>query len=240
VIQARIQARKSEKLGATREQLAKLLKEPIPRVRIRNSSGTFEVTLISMDEERSSVVVLWDGNVHREFKWGSIVWGPDGKGGDRKQKSDVGTSSGTSVVPHPAPQPTAQKKKTSVQKQSAAPNVYPSGSGNPSFLGSYPVQPSSYSSYGYPYPYYYPTYVPPGGKPSTVAASVPYQPYTRPPTLNISTAFKPTTTTASRPGGSNTKSETAPSTTGVPQANISDSTDGLKALSEAAVSAQTQ
>ena len=45
------------------------------RVKLRVSSGVFEVSLVRVIEERNSVEVLWDGGVKKEFKWGSLVWG---------------------------------------------------------------------------------------------------------------------------------------------------------------------
>lgn len=45
------------------------------RIKIRVSSGVFEVSLIRVIEETSSVEVLWDRGVKREFKWGSVVFG---------------------------------------------------------------------------------------------------------------------------------------------------------------------
>ena len=45
------------------------------RVKLRVSSGVFEVSLVRVIEERNSVEVLWDGGVKKEFKWGSVVWG---------------------------------------------------------------------------------------------------------------------------------------------------------------------
>ncbi|KAF9554238.1 hypothetical protein CPC08DRAFT_696904 [Agrocybe pediades] len=45
------------------------------RIKIRVSSGVFEVSLIRVVEESSSVEVLWDRGLKREFKWGSVVWG---------------------------------------------------------------------------------------------------------------------------------------------------------------------
>ena len=45
------------------------------RIKIRVSSGVFEVSLIRVIEETGSVEVLWDRGVKREFKWGSVVFG---------------------------------------------------------------------------------------------------------------------------------------------------------------------
>lgn len=45
------------------------------RIKIRVSAGVFEVSLIRVIEETTSVEVLWDRGVKKEFKWGSIVFG---------------------------------------------------------------------------------------------------------------------------------------------------------------------
>lgn len=45
------------------------------RIKIRVSSGVFEVSLIRVIEESSSVEVLWDRGLKKEFKWGSVVFG---------------------------------------------------------------------------------------------------------------------------------------------------------------------
>jgi hypothetical protein len=44
-------------------------------IKIRVSSGVFEVTLLKVIEETGSVEVLWDKEKKREFKWGSVVFG---------------------------------------------------------------------------------------------------------------------------------------------------------------------
>ena len=45
------------------------------RIKLRVSAGVFEVTLCRVVEESSSVEVLWDRGMKREFKWGSVVFG---------------------------------------------------------------------------------------------------------------------------------------------------------------------
>ncbi|KAF9530073.1 JmjC domain, hydroxylase-domain-containing protein [Crepidotus variabilis] len=45
------------------------------RIKIRVSAGVFEVSLIRVIEETGTVEVLWDQNVRKEFKWGSVVFG---------------------------------------------------------------------------------------------------------------------------------------------------------------------
>ena len=45
------------------------------RIKLRVSSGVFEVSLLSVNEERNTVEVIWDEGIKREFKWSSLVWG---------------------------------------------------------------------------------------------------------------------------------------------------------------------
>lgn len=45
------------------------------RIKVRVSAGVFEVSLLSVNEERGMVEVLWDDGMRREFKWGALVWG---------------------------------------------------------------------------------------------------------------------------------------------------------------------
>ena len=265
-----IAARKNEKLGAAKEQLAKLLTEPNPRIRIRNSSGTFEVTLISMDEQRNTVVVLWDGNVHREFKWGSILWGNEGKEVVAKAKEKPGpTTNGEPKTQQP--KSIAKKKTKTTPNQSTPaftstttatgngfypppPAFYQPGA-NGTYPTSYAVQPGY--GYGYPYPYYYPTYVPPGGKskPGTqTAAPLPYPAYSLPATQQFGFRSAPTAAQANTASNSTSTTITAPvstrTVTSVKTPTTSatsmtsnghqktDTSEGLKALSQTAITAQ--
>lgn len=45
------------------------------RIKVRVSSGVFEVSLLRVVDETKSVEVLWDQGVKREFKWGAIIFG---------------------------------------------------------------------------------------------------------------------------------------------------------------------
>ena len=45
------------------------------RIKVRVSTGVFEVSLISVDEDNGTVDVIWDGGIKRAFKWSSLVWG---------------------------------------------------------------------------------------------------------------------------------------------------------------------
>lgn len=51
---------------------------PMTRIKLRVSAGVFEVSLVRVVEESSSVEVLWDRGHKREFKWSSVVFGNTG------------------------------------------------------------------------------------------------------------------------------------------------------------------
>lgn len=68
-----LEAKKAYKQDKIRKDLLALA--PMSRIKIRVSAGIFEVSLIRVIEESSSVEVLWDRGVKREFKWGSVVFG---------------------------------------------------------------------------------------------------------------------------------------------------------------------
>ncbi|KAL0948093.1 hypothetical protein HGRIS_010714 [Hohenbuehelia grisea] len=65
--------KKANKHDKIREVLSSL--SPMARIKIRVSAGVFEVSLLRVIEETSSVEVLWDRGLKREFKWGSVVFG---------------------------------------------------------------------------------------------------------------------------------------------------------------------
>lgn len=67
------EAKKAQKQDKIRQQLIAL--PQMSRIKIRVSQGVYEVTLIRVVEETSSVEVLWDRGAKREFKWGSVVFG---------------------------------------------------------------------------------------------------------------------------------------------------------------------
>ncbi|KAJ6589191.1 JmjC domain, hydroxylase-domain-containing protein [Mycena capillaripes] len=48
---------------------------PLSRIKVRVSSGVFEVTLLRVLEDKGAVEVLWDAAEVREVKWGSILLG---------------------------------------------------------------------------------------------------------------------------------------------------------------------
>ncbi|KAH9475449.1 DNA damage-responsive transcriptional repressor RPH1 [Psilocybe cubensis] len=69
-VAAQKRANKNEKI---RNDLLAL--PSMSRIKIRVSAGVFEVSLIRVIEETSTVEVLWDRGQKKEFKWGSVVFG---------------------------------------------------------------------------------------------------------------------------------------------------------------------
>lgn len=68
-----IEAKKVHKQDKIRNELHLL--PTMSRIKVRVSSGVFEVSLLRVIDETKSVEVLWDRGVKREFKWGAIVFG---------------------------------------------------------------------------------------------------------------------------------------------------------------------
>ncbi|KIY43190.1 hypothetical protein FISHEDRAFT_26934, partial [Fistulina hepatica ATCC 64428] len=65
--------KRAAKISKIRDELLAL--PPMSRIKLRVSAGVFEVSLVRVIEETSSVEVLWDRGVSREFKWGTIIFG---------------------------------------------------------------------------------------------------------------------------------------------------------------------
>lgn len=72
-LQAVIEAKKVHKQDKIRNELHHL--PVMSRIKVRVSSGVFEVSLLRVIDETKSVEVLWDQGVKREFKWGAIIFG---------------------------------------------------------------------------------------------------------------------------------------------------------------------
>ena len=86
-----IEAKKTHKQDKIRNELHLL--PVMSRIKVRVSSGVFEVSLLRVIDETKSVEVLWDQGVKREFKWGAIISGnTDRTMGRRPDESGAGTS----------------------------------------------------------------------------------------------------------------------------------------------------
>jgi hypothetical protein len=66
------------------------------RIKLRVSSGVFEVSLISVDDYTGTVEVIWDAGQRRVFKWSSIVWGKT-EGQEIGQKPSVAAPGDSSL-----------------------------------------------------------------------------------------------------------------------------------------------
>ncbi|KAL4244558.1 JHDM3 histone demethylase family protein [Abortiporus biennis] len=65
--------KRQQKQDKIRNELVAL--PPMARIKVRVSTGVFEVSLVRVIEEEKAVEVLWDRGIKREFKWGSVILG---------------------------------------------------------------------------------------------------------------------------------------------------------------------
>ncbi|KAJ7602398.1 JmjC domain, hydroxylase-domain-containing protein [Mycena polygramma] len=177
---------------------------PLSRVKIRVSSGVFEVTLIRVLEDRGAVEVLWDNSEVREFKWGSVILGatslPTMSVADMRNGAAPNYGRPKAITPAPAHQPypsgyyqyAPPAAETQPQAQNAAPSSsaprYPSATASTSasqphhqvtHSGGTPSQPQSQVQAANPYgvfKYEYWPYPPyaPGTASSTQASNSAY------------------------------------------------------------------
>ena len=94
-LQAVIEAKKANKQDKIRNELHLL--PTMSRIKVRVSSGVFEVSLLRVIDETKSVEVLWDRGVKREFKWGAIVFGNTDRTVGQKPSEPGADTSCTSV-----------------------------------------------------------------------------------------------------------------------------------------------
>lgn len=199
-------AKKANKQDKIRNELISL--PPMSRIKIRVSSGVFEVSLVRIIEETKSIEVLWDRGVKREFKWGSVLFG---------------SSDGQAVVQKPA-EPAPMQLTLPPVLNTQAVSTYPGSAGSPSTVpptlaptlhlpahptpgntsvtGAWPyslyqtTQTQAYPSLPYSYPGYYVApqgHCPPANSSSTAHGTYRFQlqwqrPYAGPKTNADSTA----------------------------------------------------
>lgn len=72
----RNQAKRKEKTDAFIRGISAI--PPYARIRIKLPSGLFEVTLVSVDQQKEEVEVIWTTGSTRRCKWSTIVWDQDG------------------------------------------------------------------------------------------------------------------------------------------------------------------
>jgi len=192
---AEIEARKAHKQDKIRNELHHL--PMMSRIKVRVSSGVFEVSLLRVIDETKSVEVLWDQGVKREFKWGAIVFGnadrtigqrPAEPGADASLSSQamanftgIPSGSGGST---PVPPPVQTQQPTVVQPAGlpyVPPTINPYSSGAYSYQYQSQVSPYTYPGY---LPQGLPAYPPPGFVPDPSHYRAPLQwqqPYQGPP-----------------------------------------------------------
>lgn len=136
----------------TRIRDALLGMEPMARVKLRVSSGVFEVSLVRVIEETGSVEVIWDRGAKREFKWGNIVFGVTDTPVEQKpsQLSEAATASARVAdmpqLQHPPPQASTSYSMPAMQY--TPPHPYPPPAPH------YAPPPPQYSYYAPPAPQY--------------------------------------------------------------------------------------
>ncbi|KZV82646.1 JmjC-domain-containing protein [Exidia glandulosa HHB12029] len=139
------------------------------RVRVRVSSGVYEVSVVRVIEEDQAIEVLWSDGVKKMFKWGSIVWGATAPGegvmNANPTDSNAGASTSTASEPKlitpsakaladaaapPQPKPPAPPKPPKPPKVKATKSA--SASKSPLPYPYYPPPPPGYYYAPYPYP----------------------------------------------------------------------------------------
>ncbi|KAH6904857.1 jumonji superfamily protein [Coprinopsis sp. MPI-PUGE-AT-0042] len=151
-----------------------LLALPImSRIKIRVSSGVFEVSLLRVIEETGSVEVLWDRGLHREFKWGCVVFGStDGPVQQRPTEAQTpveygqtyastsGASRDTTATPTVPASTSSTPTITIPAAQPSTSSLYPYGTVvNAAWTYTPQRAPYGYAQggYGWTYPAYYQT-----------------------------------------------------------------------------------
>ncbi|KAG8875366.1 hypothetical protein FRB97_005178 [Tulasnella sp. 331] len=151
VVQERKKLAKQEKI---KQEVLALPAEA--RIRIKNSSGLCEVTLVSVNEERRSVIVLWTDGDRKEFQWSSIVWSdvPEGMvvrkvadelGALRPSVPPTSSASNGTSYPRLAPYPSSANKSSQHHRTASLPTKR-----EPTMYGVPESQPASTSQPSHP------------------------------------------------------------------------------------------
>ncbi|KAG8972313.1 hypothetical protein FRC05_010155 [Tulasnella sp. 425] len=194
-----VERKKQAKADQIRQDAIAL--EPESRIKIRTSSGVYEVMVVSVDSVRETVAVAWGGH-RREFSWKSVVWG-DLAPGTVVKKADEDMLPPRNYAPvHPPtqqPQPSTKPQANSpvlstnpsqstasqsVPKPTPAVAPHQAPYGYPYLHPQYPVpgHPSAYP-YGSAYSYYRTQmvyYNPPQSSPGTTQGASQPSPQTPP------------------------------------------------------------
>ncbi|EJD42482.1 JmjC-domain-containing protein [Auricularia subglabra TFB-10046 SS5] len=146
-------AKAERKRGREEKQRSQLLALPLgSRIRVRVSSGVYEVSLVRVEEEEQTVEVLWDDNVKRTFRWGSIIWH-----GDNLMKPDMDSAPPGSTKPVLI---TPSASATANANAAASTSAPPAAQDKPVAGPSKPTATKASTKAPLPYPYYPPP--PPG------------------------------------------------------------------------------
>ncbi|KAL0579727.1 hypothetical protein V5O48_002291 [Marasmius crinis-equi] len=185
---------------------------PMARIKIRVTAGVFEVTLLRVVEETSSVEVLWDRGSKREFKWGSVVFG-NTEGPVQSKPSEV-QAAPTPHVPEFQPNTTTAPAYTAPAPPPTYPSLVATTPQPPHHLQPAPsTTTTAYGQYaptayaGYPY-WTYPAQAQTAYGQTTAPSGYPYGgTFSTPPVV---------ATTVSIPTASASTSTSSPNTTSTP------------------------
>ncbi|GLB42769.1 putative jmjN domain containing protein [Lyophyllum shimeji] len=168
-------AKKEAKQDKIKAELLAL--PPMARVKLRVSSGVFEVSLIRVIEATRSVEVLWDKGDKKEFKWNSVIFGntegpvlqkpaelvpkpePIAVGVPVPTYKSVTAATASRPPQHADSPPVASTSKATMTRQYGAPNGYAYPPRAPPY-DYWQYQNSQYSAMASSHPYGYPGYYP--------------------------------------------------------------------------------
>ncbi|KAI6152983.1 JmjC domain, hydroxylase-domain-containing protein [Pisolithus thermaeus] len=199
-------AKKANKQDKIRNELISL--PSMSRIKIRVSSGVFEVSLVRIIEETKSIEVLWDRGIKREFKWGSVLFGSSDDQAVVQKPAEPAPMQ-PALPPVPNTQAVSTYSESAGSPSTALPTITPalhlpthSATANTSGTGAWPysmyqtTQTQAYPSLPYSYPGYYIApqgHRPPANGSNTAHGTYRFQlqwqrPYTGPKTNADSTA----------------------------------------------------
>ncbi|KAI6152692.1 JmjC domain, hydroxylase-domain-containing protein [Pisolithus thermaeus] len=199
-------AKKANKQDKIRNELISL--EPMSRIKIRVTSGVFEVSLVRIIEETKSIEVLWDRGIKREFKWGSVLFGSSDDQAVVQKPAEPAPLQPT-LPPVPNTQAVSTYSGSADSPSTVLPTITPTlhlpthtATANTSGTGAWPysmyqtTQTQAYPSLPYSYPGYYIApqgHRPPANGSNTAHGTYRFQlqwqrPYTGPKTNADSTA----------------------------------------------------
>ncbi|KAG8966463.1 hypothetical protein FRB90_010958 [Tulasnella sp. 427] len=138
-----VERKKQAKADQMRQDALAL--QPESRIKIRATSGVYEVMVISVDSVRETVTVAW-GKHRRDFSWKTVIWGDVAPGTVVKQADEVVVA----TIPSTSGPPSGEGPKLHAKPNQDATPPIPGTHPKSSVLVSKPAP----SVYGYPYPQY--------------------------------------------------------------------------------------